>query len=286
MPRRLTILAGLALAASACTAQAPPSVTSATKGGLPAKIAESKTLVIGNVSNYPPLEYKDPATNKLTGFDIDLGDAIGKQLGVTVKWQETSFEQLQSAVTTDRIDMIISGMSDLPARREALDMVDYLSSGAQFFTTVEQQKSDGYKSPADLCGKTVGASRRTSFPGEIKKWSTQNCAADPIKVVGSEGSADARTQLTQGRLDAAVQGSETLPYISKQEPGTFVTVGKPFTTVHQGIGFAKRNTQLRDAVVKALQTLHQNGAYAGLVDKWGLKENAIDQVRVNGAPTQ
>ncbi|MFI6636621.1 ABC transporter substrate-binding protein [Nonomuraea fuscirosea] len=277
MFRPIVLLACLAVAATACTAKAPETLKTASDGGLPPKIAESKTLVVGNVPNYPPLEFKDPKTNQLTGFDIDLGDAVGKQLGVTVKWQETSFEQLQSAVTTGRIDMILSGMSDLPERRETLDLVGYMSSGAQFFSTSK------IADPKDLCGKTVGASRRTSFPGEIKKWSERNCSGKPIKIVGTEGSADARTQLTQGRLDAAVQGSETLPYISKQDPGKFTVIGEPFTEVNQAMGFGKQDPRLRDAVIKALGALQQDGTYARLLDKWGLKGNAIKQVTLNGA---
>ncbi|MEU6719945.1 ABC transporter substrate-binding protein [Nonomuraea sp. NPDC046802] len=279
MSRPILLLACLALAATACTAQAPENLKAASDGGLPPKIAESKTVVIGNVPNYPPLEFKDPATNQLTGFDIDLGNAIGKQLGVTIKWQETSFEQLQSAVTTGRIDMILSGMSDLPERRETLDLVGYLSSGAQFFATTK------IADPKELCGKSVGASRRTSFPGEIKKWSEKNCSGKPIKVVGTEGSADARTQLTQGRVDAAVQGSETLPYIAEQDPGKFNLVGEPFTEVNQAMGFGKQDPRLRDAVIKALAALQQDGTYASLLDKWGLKDNAIKQITLNGAAT-
>ncbi|MEV1238547.1 ABC transporter substrate-binding protein [Nonomuraea sp. NPDC050022] len=277
--RPILLLACLAVAATACTAQAPKDLKAESSGGLPPKIAESKTVVVGNVPNYPPLEFKDPSTNQLTGFDIDLGNAIGKQLGVTFKWQETSFEQLQSAVTTGRIDMILSGMSDLPERRKTLDLVGYMTSGAQFFSTTK------VADPKDLCGKTVGASRRTSFPDEIKKWSEQNCSSKPIKVVGTEGSADARTQLTQGRLDAAVQGSETLPYIAKQDPGKFNVVGDPFTAVNQGMGFGKQDTRLRDAVIKALGALQKDGTYEQLLDKWGLKDNAIKQVTLNGSPT-
>ena len=48
----------------------------------------------------------------------------------------------------------------------------------------------------------------------MEGWSKKNCEAKgkpALEIVGTEGSADARTQLRQKRLDAAVQGSETLP---------------------------------------------------------------------------
>ncbi len=71
------------------------------------------------------------------------------------------------------------------------------------------------KAATDLCGKKVGTTRSTSFPVEIEKWSKQNCepAGKPaMQYVPGENSIDVRNQLKQGRIDAAVQGSETLPY--------------------------------------------------------------------------
>ena len=43
---------------------------------LPATIAEKGSITVAAVPNYPPLEFRDPATNALTGFDVELGEAI------------------------------------------------------------------------------------------------------------------------------------------------------------------------------------------------------------------
>jgi polar amino acid transport system substrate-binding protein len=252
---------------------------------LPERIAAKKQIVVANVPNYPPLEFKEPKTGILTGLDIDLGNALSKKLGVDIKWEEISFEQMISALTTGRADMILSGMSDLPGRRDTLDFIDYLESGAQFYTTAD--RADLYKTPEDLCGKTVGASRRTSFPAEIEKWSKTNCEAKgnpALKIVGTEGSADARTQLRQKRLDAAVQGSETLPYLLNLEPDTYAIVGKPFTSVFQGMGFAKKDTELRDAVAKAVSEMIADGTYEAVLKKWNLQDAKLDKLMINGEP--
>jgi polar amino acid transport system substrate-binding protein len=249
---------------------------------LPARIAEKKEVVIAVVPNYPPLEFKDPKTGTLTGLDIDLGNALGKKLGVNVKWEEISFEQLVSALNTGRADMIISGMTDMPTRRETLDFVDYLASGAQFYTGADRK--DVFKTPADLCGKTVGASRRTSFPKEMEAFSKEVCEKNgkpALKIVGTEGSADARTQLRQKRLDAAVQGSETLPYLMNMEPNTFQILGEPFTTVHQGIAVSKKDKQLRDAIAKALKDMMADGSYDEVLKKWELQSAGLKEVMVN-----
>lgn len=251
---------------------------------LPARITEKKTIVVANVPNYPPLEFKDPKTATLTGLDIDLGNALGQKLGITIKWEEISFEQMISALTTGRVDMILSGMSDLPTRRETLDFVDYLASGAQFYTNADRKEE--FKDLAALCGKKVGASRRTSFPTEMAKWSKETCedkGKPALEIVGTEGSADARTQLRQKRLDAAVQGSETLPYLMNQEPGVYTILGTPFTTVHQGMAFAKKDTELRDAVAKAFADMLADGSYAAVLKKWELSAAKVDKLMINGA---
>lgn len=272
------VLSALALAAAGSTALAQD---------LPERITAKKELTIAVVPNYPPLEFKDPKTATLTGLDIDLGNALGKKLGVAVKWEEISFEQLVSALNTGRADMIISGMSDLPGRRETLDFIDYLASGAQFYTGADRKEI--YKTPEDLCGKTVGASRRTSFPNEMEKWSKEVCEKNGkpgLKIVGTEGSADARTQLRQKRLDAAVQGSETLPYLMNMEPDMFHIIGEPFTTVHQGIAVTKKDTLLRDALAQAMKGIIEDGSYDEVLKKWDLQSAGLKEVMINEQPVQ
>jgi polar amino acid transport system substrate-binding protein len=259
------------------------SATAANAEGLPEKFKAAGKVVVANQPNYPPMEYKDPATNTLIGVDIDLGLALAKQLGTTVEWAEIGFEQMIPSLTTGRADLIHSGMSDLPKRRDTLDFVDYMKSGAQFYTTFARR--DEFKILTDFCGKTVGMSRRTSFPDETAKWSAANCEAagkSAIKVVGTEGSADARAQLKQGRLDAAVQGSETLPYLLTLEKDTYATIGEPFTAVYQGIGFAKKDTDLRDAYAAALKALMASGEYKTIYAKYGLEGTMLDGIYING----
>ncbi|WP_409456572.1 ABC transporter substrate-binding protein [Rhizobium lusitanum] len=271
MNRHLVMLAALCVAATAANAE-----------GLPERIKSAGKVVVANQANYPPMEYKDPATNKLMGLDIDLGLALAKQLGTTVEWSDIGFEQMVSSLTTGRVDLIHSGMSDLPTRRDTLDFVDYMKSGAQFYTSFARK--DEFKKPTDFCGKIIGMSRRTSFPDETAKWSAANCEAKglpAVKVVGTEGSADARAQLKQGRVDGAVQGSETLPYLLSLEKDTYTVVGEPFTAVYQGIGFSKKDTELRDAYAAALKALMASGEYKTIFAKYGLEGAMLDGIYVN-----
>ena len=241
---------------------------------IPERIRKAGKLVIATQPNYPPISYKDPATNQLQGFDIDLGEAIGKELGLKIEWQETAFAQIFPSLATGRVDLAMAGVGDFASRRETVDFVNYMRTGAQFYTLVTSSKD--IKTPDDLCGKKVGASRSTKWPEQMEDWSKNNCVAkgrSTIQVVGTEGSSDTRTQLKSGRLDAGVQGNETMPYAQKLEPNTYVTLGTSFTDALVGMPVAKSETAVRDMLKSALESLQRKGIYEQLLAKHGLQLN-------------
>lgn len=251
---------------------------------LPARVKAAGKLVIATSPNYAPISYKDPATAKLTGFDIDLGEAIGQELGLKVEWQEIAFAQMLPSIQTGRVDMALAWMADKPARRETMDFLNYALTGAQFYTS-EALKGE-IKTPEDLCGKTVGSARSTTWPADVTAWSNANCVAKgkaPINSVGTENSVDSRTQIKTQRIQGAVQGSEVMQYFVKLEPGAYVPLGRPFTQALVGIPFAKtpEGTAIREAVRAALTRVQAKGIYAQLLAKYGLLNNAHSPVTVN-----
>jgi polar amino acid transport system substrate-binding protein len=170
-------------------------------------------------------------------------------------------------------------MTDMASRQDTATFVDYLRSGPRFF--VQQSRAAEFKDMAALCGKNVGASRRTSFPKNIAAWSEKNCGGNPIKFVGTEGSADARTQLRQGRLDAAVQGGETLPYIMDLEPNTYVPVGAAFDVQYTGLALPVKEKVLQQALAEALDGLIADGTYGALLTKWKLADYGVEKATIN-----
>ncbi len=252
---------------------------SAMAAELPAEIAKQGSIRVAIVPNYPPMEFRDPATNTLTGFDVELGEALGRKLGVKIVWQETSFDQMMPAIATGRVDAILSGMTDMASRQDTATFVDYLRNGPRFFA--QQSRAAEFKDAMALCGKKVGASRRTSFPKLIGAWSDANCGGNPIQFVGTEGSADARTQLKQGRLDAAVQGGETLPYMMDLDPGAYVPIGDVFAVQFTGLALNVKDKALQQAVAEALDVLIADGSYRALLAKWKLTDYGVEKATIN-----
>jgi polar amino acid transport system substrate-binding protein len=270
---RVSILAAVAVLAVVASAQAAE---------LPEAIRQAGEFRLTVNSTYAPMEYRDPVTNQLVGLDIDLAGEIAKRLSVKIIFSETPFAELIPSLQTQRADFIISGISDRSSRRETADFVDYLVTGPQFFVL----SLNAAKTATDLCGKKVGTTRSTSFPAEIEKWSKQNCEASgkpAVQYVPGENSIDVRNQLKQGRIDAAVQGSETLPYAQQQETGKYRVIGEPLTGGYQGIMFRKDDAQLREAVTRQLAAMIADGSYKAILDKYGLGANAVAQPMLNAA---
>ncbi|MFM2479197.1 ABC transporter substrate-binding protein [Celerinatantimonas sp. MCCC 1A17872] len=234
---------------------------------------------------YPPMEYHDAKTGKIVGFDVDISQEIAHRLGKKPMYVSTAFSQLQSSLLTHRGDLIISGMSDNPKREKTMDFVDYVTSGPVFFTL--KKNAGKYASELALCGKTVAASRSTTFGQSIMTWSKANCDANgktAIHFEGTEDSSAARLGMKQGRYDAVVQGIETMAYQMKLEPNEYKMIGKPMKSNDiYGIGIPKNNPELRAAVVKTLNAMIADGTYTKILDKWGLTTNGVKTAQVNGA---
>jgi polar amino acid transport system substrate-binding protein len=249
---------------------------------LPESIGQAGALRLTINATYAPMAYRNPATNELIGLDVDLAQEIAKRLGVKIVWSETPFAELIPSLATKRADFIISGITDRASRRETADFVDYLTTGPQFFAMTESAP----KQAIELCGKKVGTTRSTSFPAEIEKWSKANCEAvgkPAVQYVPGENSIDVRNQLKQGRIDAAVQGSETLPYAQQQEVGKYRVVGEPFSSGYQGIMFRKDDAALREVVTETLAAMISDGVYKVILDKWGLGMHAVAKPMMNAA---
>ncbi len=248
---------------------------------LPKAITDAGVLMIGMERDHPPMEFIDPKTNELVGFDVDLIKAIAKKLGVKTEFVHSRFEGLTPNLQSDRINLIISGMYDTPKRRENFDFIDYLSAGTTFYTL---DTAKDIKEPKDFCGKTVTTNRGTTYPDSVKKWSDQNCVAaglPAIDVITDTDMASEFLYINQGRAQGSVQGTEAIPTVLASKEGPFRVVGKPFTNVRIGIGFNKKDSELREAVLSAFSEIHKSGEYDALLKKWGIEASRLDAPTVN-----
>jgi polar amino acid transport system substrate-binding protein len=93
------------------------------------KFSSDGKLVVGTDPTYEPSEFKQ--NGQIVGFDVDLGSAIAKKVGLTAEFQESKFDSILPALGS-RYEIGMSSFTDNPAREKVVDFVTYFSAGTQW----------------------------------------------------------------------------------------------------------------------------------------------------------
>jgi len=250
---------------------------------LPSSYQSSKTITVGSDIAYAPMEYYDTDGQTVTGFDKDLADALGRQLGVDLAFKNASFDGLVTALRSDRIDVVISGMSDTADRQKRVDFVDYYRAGPVLL--VKKGNPEGLHGLPDLCGRTVAIQRGTTQE-DIAKRQARKCTAaghKPVRLLSFDRETEALLQVKQGRADSGLEDYPVASYNAKTSGGgkDFQVVGKQIEAGPIGIAVRKSDTKLRAALQKAVQRLIGSGEYAKLLKKWDIPAGALTTSTVN-----
>ena len=97
----------------------------------------AKKLYVGTNAEFKPYEYLEG--DKITGFDIDFMDAIGKEIGYEVHWVNMGFDGLLPALQMKKVDAVIAGMSQTPERQKAVDFsMPYMFTKSEHYVIVNE----------------------------------------------------------------------------------------------------------------------------------------------------
>lgn len=238
---------------------------SATKnGGSEAtESGEKKVLEMATSADFPPFESRD-ASGNFEGFDIDLANYIADELGYELNIQDMKFDGLIGALQTERIDMVLSGMSATDKRKENVDFsIEYNHSGEMFITL----KDSDIKTLEDLEGKTVGVQLGTIQEDGAKKIQEETVdfelkAVDNANVLIQE--------LLSNRIDVAYMDKAVAEgYITEQDLAGF---DDP-TSSSPGMAVAfPKGSELTEKVNAVLKKAEENGKLQELKDKWLIED--------------
>lgn len=220
--------------------------------------AQAKDLTFAMEPSYPPFETTNEK-GEIIGFDVDIANAICKEIQANCSFKSLSFDGLVQAVKQKRIDGAISAMDITEARSKQVLFSDaYYDSSASFIAL---------KGKADLnTAKNVGVQNGTTFQqyvvAEAKQYAPK--AYNSIQ--------DSILDLKNGRIDLIFGDTAVLAdMLSKETDLTFV--GEKVTNPKyfgNGLGIAinKGNKDLVDELNKGLATIKANGEYQKIYDKW------------------
>lgn len=221
--------------------------------------AADKKLVVATDTAFVPFEFKQG--DKYVGFDVDLWDAIAKELKLDYTLKPMDFSGIIPALQTRNVDLALAGITITEERKKAIEFSDgYYKSGLQVM--VRNNEND-IKGISDLNGKVVAVKSGT---GSVE-YAKANIKSKDLRQFPNIDSA--YMELGTNRADAVLHDTPNILYfIHTAGKGRFKAVGDSIEAQQYGIAFPKGSDDLREKVNGALKTLKENGTYNTLYKKW------------------
>ena len=223
--------------------------------------ASAQELTFAMEPSYPPFETTNEK-GEIIGFDVDVANAICKEIQATCKFKGEAFDALIPNLKAKRFDASISAIDITDARvKQVLFSDAYYDSTASYVTL---------KGKATLeSAKNVGVQNGTTFQqytvAETKQYTTKAYASLQSAIL----------DLKSGRIDMIFGDTAVLAdMISKEPEMQFVgekVANKKYFGNGLGIAMHKSNKELAEQLNKGLAAIKANGEYQKIYDKWMTK---------------
>ncbi|MEO5303821.1 ABC transporter substrate-binding protein [Corynebacterium sp. c25Ua_47] len=235
-------------------------------------------LTVGTNPPFTPFEFKD-SDGSIIGLEMDLANAVAQVLGLEFQPVEQDFSMILPAVQAGQIDLGGSGFTDTDERRENFDFVDILYAGIQW-----AKLTDGPNEvdPSNPCGLTVAVQRTTVSETDDLRPKQEACDGD-LTILPYDTSDNAALAVLMGRADALSADSPVSAWAVNRSDGRMSMVGEMFDAAPYGFAVPK-DSDLGPAVAAALQHLIDTGAYAEILNKWGVDEGLVEHAMINERP--
>ena len=245
---------------------------------VPAEIASKGTLSVGTDASYAPNEYLDDS-NKVVGFDIDLFNAVAGKLGLTAEYQPSTFDNIIPGVQGGSYDVGVSSFTDNAEREEVVDMVTYFEAGTQWAQPVGKTVD-----PDDACGLAVAVQTGTVQLDDItaRSKACTDGGKPAINVLQFDDQGQATNAVVLGQAQAVLADSPVMAFAVKQSNNALELAGDVYEAAPYGYAVTK-GSGMGAALQAAVQSLIDDGTYAGILETWGLSDGAVTESEVNGA---
>lgn len=243
MRRRFAIalLAGAGILFAACSKPAP------------------NQLVIGMELEYPPFETVDDQGDP-AGVSVDLAKALGEHLGREVVIRDFKFKGLPAALSSGKIDLIISSMTATDERAKVISFSEpYAKVGLALLVQKDSLLTD--LQALDREGVTVAVKAGTT--GE--SFAEQILAKAQLLRLDHAGTC--AIEVSQGKADAFIYDQSSVLEFADEHPTTTRALPAPIKTEQWAIGVAKGNDTLREEVNAFLEAFRASGGFDRLAEK-------------------
>lgn len=232
----------------------------------------------------PPLATYATDAKTVVGADPEYALAIADSLGLQLEIVPVAWADWPLGLVSGKYDAVISNVGVTELRKEKFDFSTYRQGLHGFFVKADSAVKE-IKEPKDAAGLRITVGASTNQERILLKWSDENVKAGlkPIELLYHDDDAARLVALRSGRVDVIVQPHAQLVYIAARDKnirrvGT-LSAGWPersdvAITTRKGSGLAA-------ALTLATNDLIKSGAYAKLLARWQLSEEALPESQTN-----
>lgn len=231
------------------------------------RIKKNKQVTIGLDVTFVPMGFENKS-GKITGFDVDLANAVFKQYGIKPVFQPIDWSMNVTELRNTTIDLIWNGFSITPERQDVVNFSKpYLVNDQELVTL----KSSNINKFSDMKGKYLGAQSGSSGLNDINdqpkllKQYIKN--QSPILY---NSFTNAFIDLNHGRISGLlIDSTYANYYIAHQpNPNLYRVVTGKFPQEQFGVGIRKGDKTMQAKINAAFKKLAKNGELKKICEKW------------------
>ncbi|MBI3543055.1 MAG: amino acid ABC transporter substrate-binding protein [Deltaproteobacteria bacterium] len=226
------------------------------------QVKKEGTLHLATEGTFRPFNYSDepgPAAGKtLTGFEVELANALAKKLGLKSDWTTRPFDQLLTGLALRKYDLVAASHAITPERAKTVEFINpHYCTGATIVT-----RAGGPGSLKALAGKTIGVTVGTTYYDRLNAMGRFK----EIKVFRDD--AEATDNLVGSKIDAWVTDRFVAAAMLKARKDAGLDVSGVLFPEMVAMAVAKGDSELKDKVNGALAALFKDGTYARLSERY------------------
>jgi len=224
-----------------------------------ARLQDEGEITIGVKYDVPPFGFKNPRTDAIEGFDVDVGKAIAGELGVKPKFIEAISDNRIPFLKDGTADLILSTMTINAERDEEIDFSDpYFIARGRILVEKSNTAINGVD---DLAGKEVCTVLGSTYEDTLKKQAPK----------AKRRLVDTYSECLELIQNGAVEAESTDDVILTGhiiQDDSLKLVGEPLTTEPYGAGIKEGDSAFRTFVNEVLAKFKDDGRWGTAYQKW------------------
>lgn len=219
-------------------------------------IKESGTVIAATEGAFFPFNYFEGP--KLTGFEVDIAEAVVKKLGLKLEWRVVSFDAQLASIRQDRFDFAIASHGYTVDRAKSVDFANpHYCTGGQIAAP-----KGGALTVDSLKGKLVGVQLATSYYENAKK------IPGVLEVKTYKADPEAFSALRAKKVDAWISDKWLIKSTLDKNVDSGIVAGEQIFVERVSMILRKNNPELKDQLNRALAEIMKDGTYNTLSQKY------------------